>query len=128
VGLARARNFLFTNDSWDAATAAGLGVVTKVVADADIDAEGLALAHHLANGPADVIGLAKQLLLKSFESSVTEMMEYEGFGQVLAMSSVEFREGLAAAVDKRKPDFAGASAKDPKSDGMPSSVPGPAKV
>ena len=56
------------------------------------------------------------------------MMEYEGLGQVLAMSSVEFREGLAAVVDKRKPDFAAVAAKDPKSDGMPSSAASPAKA
>jgi len=38
------------------------------------------------------------------------MMEYEGFGQVLAMSSAEFREGLAALTEQRAPDFIGAAA------------------
>jgi len=124
VGLAKARNFLFTNATWDAATAAELGVVLKVVPDAEVDVEGLALAHRLASGPAQVMGLAKQLLLKSFETSIHEMMEYEGFGQVLAMSSAEFQEGLAALTEKRAADFVGAAAAC-ASDGMPGSNAGP---
>ena len=120
VGLAKARNFLFTNATWDAAMAAELGVVLNVVPDTEVDTQGLALAHSLANGPAQVMGLAKQLLLKSFETSIQEMMEYEGFGQVLAMSSAEFQEGLAALKEKRTADFAGAAAAV-ASDGMPGS-------
>ncbi len=119
VGLARARNFLFTDATWDAATAVELGIAVKMVADADVDAEGLALAHSLASGPAEVIGLTKQILLKSFESSMSEMMDYEGFGQVLAMSSAEFQEGLAALLKKRPPDYIKAAMANPVSDGMP---------
>jgi len=121
VGLAKARNFLYNNASWDAAAAAELGIAIKVVPDADVDTEGLALAHRLANGPAEVMGLAKQLLLRSFETSVTEMMDYEGFGQVLAMSSAEFREGLSALIEKRSPDFLKAATENPLSDGLPPS-------
>lgn len=119
VGLARARSFLFTDAIWDAAEALRLGIATKVVADDAVDDEGLALAEKLARGPAEVIGLAKQLLLKSFESSLDEMMDYEGFGQVLAMSSAEFREGLSAVIDKREPDYLAAAQADPASDGLP---------
>jgi 2-(1,2-epoxy-1,2-dihydrophenyl)acetyl-CoA isomerase len=120
VGLARARNFLFTDATWSAREAAELGVAAKVVPDEAVDAEGLALARKLADGPAEVIGLSKQILLKSFESSLSEMMEYEGFGQVLAMSSAEFQEGLAALLAKRPADYAAAAAASPISDGMPS--------
>jgi len=49
-------------------------------------------------------------------------MDYEGFGQVLAMSSAEFKEGLAALIEKRKADYAGAAAASTVSDGMPSSI------
>lgn len=121
VGLARARNFLYMNDSWDAHKAHDLGVVANVVADDAVDAEGIALAEKLASGPADVMGLAKQLLLRSFESSLSEMMDYEDFGQVLAASSAEFREGLSALIEKRKPDYIGAAQAQALNDGMPSS-------
>lgn len=124
VGLAKARNFFFTDATWDAREAADLGVAAKVVPDDEVDAEGIALARKLAHGPAEVIGISKQLLLKSFETSLAEMMAYEGFGQVLAMSSAEFQEGLAALVEKRNPDFAGAAAASPVSDGLPSALAG----
>lgn len=122
VGLARTRNFLYSGGTWSAQDALDLGIATKVVPDADVDAEGIALATRLANGPAEVMGLAKQLLLKSFESSLSEMMDYEDYGQALAMSSVEFREGLAALVEKRQPDYRRAAAEGAKNDGLPSSI------
>lgn len=118
VGLARARNFLFTDATWSAADAVELGIALKCVPDDDVDGEGLALAHQLARGPADVMGLAKQLLLRSFESSMEEMMRSEGLGQVLAMSSPEFREGLSALIEKRPADYAGAAKANPVHDGM----------
>jgi 2-(1,2-epoxy-1,2-dihydrophenyl)acetyl-CoA isomerase len=118
VGLARARNFLLTGAVWSADEAVELGVALKKVPDDEVDAEGLALAHRLAAGPAEVMGLSKQLLLRSFESSLEDMMRTEGLGQVLAMSSPEFREGLSALIEKRTPDYAAAAARSPVTDGM----------
>ncbi|GAB7551210.1 enoyl-CoA hydratase/isomerase family protein [Novosphingobium sp. 11B] len=118
IGLARARNFLFTDATWTADEAVDLGVALKKVPDDEVDTEGLALAHRLANGPAQVMGLSKQLLLRTFESSVEEMMRTEGLGQVLAMSSAEFQEGLAALVEKRRPEYAAAAARSAVTDGM----------
>jgi 2-(1,2-epoxy-1,2-dihydrophenyl)acetyl-CoA isomerase len=122
VGLARARNFLFGDATWDASTVASLGIATQVVPDSEVDSQGIALAQRLASGPAEVMGLSKQLLLKSFETSIGDMMDYEGFGQVMAMSSAEFQEGLAALIEKRPADYLKASMESPISDGMPSSI------
>jgi 2-(1,2-epoxy-1,2-dihydrophenyl)acetyl-CoA isomerase len=124
IGLARTRNLLMTNGTLTAKDALDLGLVAKVVPDDQVDAEGLALAHSLAEGPAEVIGLAKQLLLKSFESSIDDVMLYEDLGQALAMSSAEFREGLAALREKRKPDYRGAALSGDFNDGLPASLPG----
>lgn len=119
VGLARTRNFLLTNGTWSSKDLLDLGIATQVVPDADLDAEGLKLAHKLASGPAGVMGFSKMLLLKSFESSVEEVMLQENLGQVLAMSSVEFGEGLGALREGRRPDFAKAAAEDTTNDGLP---------
>ena len=91
--------------------------MAKVVPDGDVDAAGLAEAKRLADGPAEVMGLAKTLMARSFETSLHDMFAFEGFGQVLAMSNPEFREGLAAAIDKRQPDFAGVAASAPHNAG-----------
>ena len=90
--------------------------------DEEVDAEGLALAHRLANAPSEVMGLSKQILLKAFESSLDDLMLFEDLGQSLAMSSAEFQEGLAALREKRPPDFVAAAQADLHGDGLPSSV------
>lgn len=120
IGLAKAREFFYANTTWDAQEALANGIVSKVVADDDVDAEGLAIAHKFAEGPAEVMGLAKTIMLKSFESSLNEMMDYEDFAQVIAQSGPEFGEGLAALVEKRSPDYQAAAKKAGFSDGMPS--------
>jgi 2-(1,2-epoxy-1,2-dihydrophenyl)acetyl-CoA isomerase len=110
IGMARAKNFLFGSATMTAQEALGLGLVAKVVPDQEVEAAGLAEAARLAAGPAEVMGLAKSLMARSFETSLADMFAFEGFGQVLAMSNPEFREGLAAALQKRSPDFEGAVA------------------
>lgn len=112
MGMSRAKNFLFGGDTIDADEALRLGLVRKVVPDAQLHATGIAEAERLAAGPAEVMGLAKLMMNRAFESSLEQMLATEGLGQVLAMSSVEFNEGLEAALQKRPADFAGAVARD----------------
>jgi 2-(1,2-epoxy-1,2-dihydrophenyl)acetyl-CoA isomerase len=122
IGLSRTRNFLYTGGTWSAQEAVDNGIALKAVPDDQVDAEGLALAQKLAAGPSEVMGLAKQLLLRSFENSLSEMMDYEDFGQVLAMSSAEFREGLSAAIEKRPAQHMTAAQALPHNDGLPPAV------
>jgi 2-(1,2-epoxy-1,2-dihydrophenyl)acetyl-CoA isomerase len=111
IGMARAKNFIFSNGTMSAQEALGLGLVAKVVPDDQLEATGLAEAARLAEGPAEVMGLAKTLMARSFETSLVDMFAFEGFGQVLAMSNPEFREGLTAAIERRPADFMAAAAK-----------------
>ena len=110
IGMARAKNFIFGGATMSAQEALDLGLAAKVVPDDQVETAGLAEAARLAAGPAEVMGLAKTLMARSFETTLTDMFAFEGFGQVLAMSNPEFREGLNAAVEKRQADFAGAAA------------------
>jgi len=109
IGMARAKNFIFGGSTMSAQEALELGLVAKVVADDEVDEAGLAETHRLSQGPAEVMGLAKILMARSFETSLHDMFAFEGFGQALAMSNPEFREGLSAAMERRSPDFAGAA-------------------
>ncbi|WP_406623800.1 enoyl-CoA hydratase/isomerase family protein [Acidovorax sp. SDU_ACID1] len=111
IGMARAKNFLFGGDTLNAQEALELGLVRKVVPDGQLRAAGLEEAQRLASGPAEVMGLAKMLMARSFEHSLEQMFTYEGLGQALAMSSAEFGEGFHAALEKRSPDFAAAAAR-----------------
>ncbi len=109
IGMARTKNFLFGGATMTASQAADLGLVAKVVPDDEVEAAGLAEATRLANGPAEVMGLAKTLLARSFEHSLEQMFAYEGFGQAMAMCNPEFREGLDAALEGRSADFTAAA-------------------
>lgn len=109
IGMARAKAFLFGNKTWTAREAFDQGLVTKVCRNEDLRSEALAEAHRLAAGPAEVMGLAKQLMARTFETSLYDMFAFEGLGQALAMSSVEFKEGFGAAVERRDADFIRAS-------------------
>ena len=105
VGMARAKQLLFGNATWSAQDAFNAGLVVEVVSDDALDAVCLARAQELANGPAEVIGLAKLIMARSFETGLDEMFLYEGLGQALAMSGAEFREGLDALLEKRAARF-----------------------
>ena len=110
IGMARAKNFIFGGDNDVGAGGARARSGCESGPDDQVEAAGLAEAARLAAGPAEVMGLAKTLMARSFETTLTDMFAFEGFGQVLAMSNPEFREGLNAAVEKRQADFAGAAA------------------
>lgn len=110
IGMARAKNFIFGGAAMLAKEALELGIVAKVVPDDEVEAAGLAEAKRLSEGPAEVMGLAKTLMARSFETSLHDMFAFEGFGQVLAMANPEFREGLSAAIENRRPDFVAAAA------------------
>ena len=91
----------------------------------EVEAAGLEEAARLAEGPAEVIGLAKTLMARSFETTLADMFAFEGFGQVLAMSNPEFREGLNAAIESRQADFVGAAAGQLNKPGASDSSSGP---
>jgi 2-(1,2-epoxy-1,2-dihydrophenyl)acetyl-CoA isomerase len=112
IGMARAKSFLFGNQTWTAREAFDQGLATKVCSDETLREEALAEAHRLAAGPSEVMGLAKQLMARTFETSLHDMFAFEGLGQALAMSSDEFKEGLRAAVERRSADFAGTATFD----------------
>ncbi|WP_204274168.1 enoyl-CoA hydratase/isomerase family protein, partial [Enterobacter ludwigii] len=62
IGMARAKSFLFGNQTWTAREAFDQGLVTKVYSDETLKEEALAEARRLAEGPSEVMGLAKQLM------------------------------------------------------------------
>jgi 2-(1,2-epoxy-1,2-dihydrophenyl)acetyl-CoA isomerase len=126
IGMARAKNFLFSGGTLSAQEAHALGLVVKVVPDDQVDAACMAEAARLAAGPAEVMGLAKTLMARSFETTLVDMFAFEGLGQALAMSNPEFREGLGAMIEGRRADFVAAAAKaDP---GNPATCAVPART
>lgn len=113
IGMARTKRFLFGDEPMTAREAYECGLVAKVVPRAELDEACLKKAKQLAAGPAEIIGLSKSLLARTFETGMNEMFMLESLGQGLAMSSGEFEEGLSAMLEKRPAKFAEVSQPKP---------------
>jgi 2-(1,2-epoxy-1,2-dihydrophenyl)acetyl-CoA isomerase len=112
VGLARAKAFVFGNEAWTAAQAEEYGLIAAAVPDDELESRSLERAQELAAGPIEGFGLAKWLMGRSYESALEEMMAYEDLGQSLAYSTEAVREGVAALVEGRAPDFVAATERE----------------
>lgn len=107
VGLRRAQEIIIGNRRISAEEAAAMGMITKVVDDADLAAEGAAMAAKLAAGPTGSIGTMRALLLTAYDNSWETHLELEARGIADNVVGPEGREGVAAFLAKRKADFAG---------------------
>jgi len=107
VGVRRALELALTNRVLSAKEAHEWGIVTKVVADGELLTEADALARQLAAGATRAYGAAKRLLHHSFAESLETQMELEAQAIADAARTGDAREGIAAFIGKRKPDFSG---------------------
>src|SRR5581483_9716199 len=107
VGLARAKELVFTADVIDAAEAARLGLVNRVVAPEALAATTRALAARIAAGPPAALRLAKHMLNRATVSDLPAALDLEAYSQGLAIASADHQEGLAAFFEKRAPRFTG---------------------
>ena len=107
IGSAAAFDWMVSGRSIPAREAEAMGLVTGVVEDADLAAETDALAAELAAGPTAAIGLTKQLIGRSLESSLDDQLDEEARLQAIAAAGDDFAEGVAAFLEKRPPRFTG---------------------
>jgi 2-(1,2-epoxy-1,2-dihydrophenyl)acetyl-CoA isomerase len=107
VGVQRARELLVLGTAVDGRTAVEWGLGHRSVPPADVDATAEALALQLAAGPTVSLGLTKWLLHTSAEHTLDQHLRDEAFAMELSSRSEDFKEGLAAFVEKRDPGFTG---------------------
>lgn len=105
VGLRRAQELVLTNRRVGAEEAAAMGLVTRVVDDAELAAQARALAEQLAAGPTPALGRARRLLHDSGTTTFETQMESEARSIADSCRTPEGREGIAAFIAKRKPEF-----------------------
>ncbi len=84
-----------------------LGLVNKAVPASQLDDAVAEYAAYFANAPTKAIGLIKRMLNKSTQSTLEEMLDYEAYCQEIAGNTNDYKEGVAAFLEKRKPDFSG---------------------
>jgi len=107
VGLRKALEIALLGERFDAAEALRLGLVNRVVPEAELDAQVLALAQRLASGPAQSIAQMKRLMRISFEHDLRGQLDAERAAFLRCAATPDFAEGLDAFLARRAPKFGG---------------------
>jgi 2-(1,2-epoxy-1,2-dihydrophenyl)acetyl-CoA isomerase len=106
LGSARTRELYLTSPILGARQALDIGLVTRVVADDQVDAAGAELARALASGPT-ALGHMKQNLNLAEHAGLGECLDSEAWRQIVCMTTADHREAATAFVEKRPPRFTG---------------------
>jgi 2-(1,2-epoxy-1,2-dihydrophenyl)acetyl-CoA isomerase len=107
VGAPRAAEMMFTGDPVDAATAERIGLINRAVPAETLMDEVTALAQRLARAAPLALALAKRALNRTYDLNLEQALDYEAQLQSIAGRSADHREGVAAFVEKRPPEFTG---------------------
>ena len=107
VGMRKATELVMLSETLTAAQAGELGLVNRVVPADQLDAEVQKLATRLASGATQAFARAKRLITQSFTTPIQQHLDDEIAYFSECARTADFKEGVTAFVEKRKPDFKG---------------------
>jgi 2-(1,2-epoxy-1,2-dihydrophenyl)acetyl-CoA isomerase len=107
VGTSKARELYFTADVLDAGQALALGLVNRVVPDARLEEDTLALAGKLARGPRIAFRYMKRNFNAAESGTLGELLDLEAWHHTRCGLTEDHREAARAFVEKREPVFRG---------------------
>jgi len=107
IGLQRASALMMLGDKVSAADALQMGMLYKVFPIDTFVEESRKIVQKLAKMPTKELGMTKILLNESIKNSLKQQLELEGRYQELASHTEDYKEGVDAFLEKRKPTFKG---------------------
>ena len=107
IGEQRTRRFFFENEVMDAETALGCGLLDELVPEDDLVASAVGLARRWGSWAFHSRESTKRLLEASLSNDFVAQLDMERGLIAAAAGTAGFREGVAAFVEKRPPDFSG---------------------
>jgi 2-(1,2-epoxy-1,2-dihydrophenyl)acetyl-CoA isomerase len=105
VGFKHAAELMLLGDRFDAPRALQLGLVNRLVPPSSLEADAMALATRLANGPAHAYGRTKALLQATLGDAFDAQLRRETESFAACAATEEFAEGVRAFLEKRRPNF-----------------------
>lgn len=107
VGLKKTCELIFTGDIISAREAEEIGMINRVVPEADLDGEVETLAEKIASGPPIALKLAKESIYENASADLESALDREALAQLYCISTEDFAEGRAAFDEDREPEFTG---------------------
>lgn len=107
LGIQRAKELVYSGRRVGAQEAQAMGLVNRVVPDAELDAAAFEYARELADGPTFALGVAKKMFKLMYQPDLETLLDAEAWAQGLALMTEDHKEGVRAFFDKRKPEFKG---------------------
>jgi Enoyl-CoA hydratase/carnithine racemase len=107
VGMAKAFELCSMGSKVKAQEAVSMGLINRCVSADQLDAVIKEHTDYFSQAPTKAIGLIKKMLNKSSHSTLEEMLDYEAYCQEIAGSTEDYKEGVAAFIEKREARFKG---------------------